>query len=317
MHRRKFLQMGANTLLGATLAATPLAGPARVAASPGPRLPGLQLFSKVLQFLDYGEMAEAAADLGFRGLDLTVRPGGHVEPDDFERDLPLAVRAIRDAGLTCDMMVTSITGTQHPRDRDLLALARSLGIRRYRTGGLRYDKHIHAMKSVDRYREQLSALAGWNRDIGITGMFQNHSGERRLGAAVWDLYLILKDLDPEFLGCQFDVRHATTDGGLMWPDSFRLMRPFIRSIVFKDFRWGRSDDGWRLINTPIGEGMVEFKRYFGMLKDGEMHYPVSVHCEYELGGAEKGRRDPTMPKSDILAAIGNDVVTIRQLWNES
>ena len=36
----------------------------------------VHLFSKHLQFLNYTEMAEAASEMGFDGLDLTVRPKG-------------------------------------------------------------------------------------------------------------------------------------------------------------------------------------------------------------------------------------------------
>jgi L-ribulose-5-phosphate 3-epimerase len=39
------------------------------------------IFSKHLQFLGYEDMAQAAAEIGFDGIDLTVRPGGHVPPE--------------------------------------------------------------------------------------------------------------------------------------------------------------------------------------------------------------------------------------------
>jgi sugar phosphate isomerase/epimerase len=285
--------------------------------SGGMKRPGLHLFSKHLQFLDYNAMAEAAVALGFDGLDLTVRNGGHVEPENHERDLPAAIRAIEEAGLSCEMMATNIVGTENRRDYDLLALARSLGVKSYRLGGLKYDKTVDPQVTVEHYRDQLTALAEWNREIGITGLYQNHSGEERFGAAVWDAVLVLKHLDPDFLGMQFDVRHAVTDGGHMWPTSFRLAKPYIRSVIFKDFKWAVVGGKWQLVNTPMGQGMVDWGRYFGMLKDAGMNYPVSLHCEYELGGANKGRRELTMPETEVLAAIKRDVDTVRKLWNEA
>ncbi len=290
-------------------------GTALAAEAGDMKLPNFHLFSKVLQFLVYPELADTAAALGFSGLDLTVRSGGHVDPENFERDLPDAISAINAAGLSCEMMATNIVSTENRRDFDLLALARSLGVNSYRMGDLRYDKSIHPAKFVEQYGRQMAALAEWNREIGITGMYQNHSGARRFGAAIWDLYLVLKDLDPNYVGCQFDVRHATTEGGLMWPDSFRLMKPYIRSLAFKDFKWAVVDGKWRLINTPIGQGMIDFGRYFRMLKDDGMNFPVSLHCEYDLGGAEKGKREPTKPRTEIFAAIEQDVDTVSRLWN--
>ena len=41
----------------------------------------IHIFSKHLQFLIYKDMAEAAAEMGFDGIDLTVRPNGHVLPE--------------------------------------------------------------------------------------------------------------------------------------------------------------------------------------------------------------------------------------------
>ncbi|MCW8924766.1 MAG: sugar phosphate isomerase/epimerase, partial [Xanthomonadales bacterium] len=293
------------------------AGSVLAGGQAGIELPGLHLFSKHLQFLDYRAMAEAAARLGFAGLDLTVRPGGHVEPDNFKRDLPAAISAIKGAGLECTMMTTSINSTKNPCHRELLELARSLGVESYRTGWLKYDYEVEPMALVEHYRGQLAALAEWNRELGITGMYQNHSGEGSFGASIWDIYLAIRDLDPDALGMQFDIRHAVTEGGRKWPDSFRLLRPHIRSLAIKDFKWARLDGKWQLVNTPMGQGMVDFKRYFRMLKDAGLNYPISLHCEYDLGGANQGKRELTKPASEVLAAIRKDVDTVRSLWAEA
>ena len=60
----------------------------------------VHVFSKHLQFLNYQDMAAAARDIGFDGVDLAVRPKGHVLPERVETDLPKAVEAIRKAGLS-------------------------------------------------------------------------------------------------------------------------------------------------------------------------------------------------------------------------
>jgi sugar phosphate isomerase/epimerase len=147
-------------------------------------------------------------------------------------------------------------------------------------------------------------------------MYQNHSGERRLSAAIWDLYLVLRELDPDYLGCQFDIRHAVVEGGLKWPDSYRIMKPYIRSICLKDFKWGEVDGRWRVVNTPIGQGMVDFRRHLGMLQDDEIDVPVSLHLEYDLGGAEKGSRKPTMTTSEVQNAIRQDIAALDNIWKK-
>jgi L-ribulose-5-phosphate 3-epimerase len=37
------------------------------------------------------------------------------------------------------------------------------------------------------------------------------------------------------MGAQYDIRHATVEGGLSWQTGFNLIRPNIKTIVLKDF----------------------------------------------------------------------------------
>src|SRR5687768_1147671 len=69
----------------------------------------IAVFSKPLQWLDYRQLAQTAAQTGFNGLDLTVRPGGHVLPEKVAQDLPRAVEEARKAGLEVTMLTTAIT----------------------------------------------------------------------------------------------------------------------------------------------------------------------------------------------------------------
>ena len=59
----------------------------------------LCLFSKPLPGMGWRQLAQAAKSVGFGGIDLTVRRGGHVQPERATEDLPKAVEAIREQGL--------------------------------------------------------------------------------------------------------------------------------------------------------------------------------------------------------------------------
>ena len=96
------------------------------------------VFSKHLQWTSVAEAAAIARDIGFDGVDLTVRAGGHVLPERVEADLPTAVEAVRRAGLTVPMISTEIAGVQTPHAEAILKTASQLGIRQYRWGGLTY-----------------------------------------------------------------------------------------------------------------------------------------------------------------------------------
>src|SRR5690242_16019575 len=62
------------------------------------------VFSKHFQWTDVTEAAAMAAQIGFDGVDLTVRKGGHVLPENVERDLPKAVETVHKAGLATPMI---------------------------------------------------------------------------------------------------------------------------------------------------------------------------------------------------------------------
>ncbi len=69
----------------------------------------VHLFSKHPQFLKYKGMAEVTAEMGFDGVDLTVREKGNVEPERAVDDLPKAAEAIKLAELKSNMLVSGIT----------------------------------------------------------------------------------------------------------------------------------------------------------------------------------------------------------------
>src|SRR5947208_1964149 len=57
------------------------------------------MFSKMLAPYSVPEAGRAIRDLGFEGVDLTVRPGGHVLPEAVTEGLPAAVEALRRQGM--------------------------------------------------------------------------------------------------------------------------------------------------------------------------------------------------------------------------
>ena len=73
------------------------------------------IFSKHLQFLAEEEMAQAAAGIGFDGVDITVRKGGHVEPERVRQDLPPLVGIIRKHGLEVPMITRVGHGMSSPK----------------------------------------------------------------------------------------------------------------------------------------------------------------------------------------------------------
>ncbi|RME69052.1 MAG: sugar phosphate isomerase/epimerase [Verrucomicrobia bacterium] len=314
--RRQFTRLAAVSTLGlASGRLTPAAAPQPGGSATEDDLP-IHLFSKHLQFLDYDDMARAAADLGLAGLDLTVRPGGHVEPEHVTRDLPRAVEAMRRHGLEPLMMVTAIGDADDPLNVRVLETAADLGLKYYRTAWYRFPPTGTWLENMQAIKARFDGLAALNRRLGLHGAYQNHAGHW-VGAYLPDIAFLLDGTDPAFAGCQFDIRHATVEGGTAWPLGLRWVHTHIRTVAIKDFRWENRDGRPRLVNVPIGEGIVDFPAYFRELRKYRLRPHVSLHLEYDLGGAGHGKRTLSIAPKEVYAAIARDAERVRALWRAS
>ena len=281
----------------------------------------ISLFSKHLQWLDYENMARVAAEMGFDGVDLTVRPQGHVLPENVETDLPGAMEAVKNAGINIYMIVTSVVDAADPVSEKILKTASSLGIRHYRTGWLNYDSGKSTEENIQLAQEKFSRLAELNAKYSISGEYQNHSGDYgqglHFGAAIWDLARVLKNINSPWIGSQYDIYHAMIEGASTWPIPLELVRPWIRSLDIKDYTWSEKDGKIITKSVPLGEGMIDFKKYFSILKDYNLEVPVSLHCEYPLGGAEGGAASLTIKGEEVIAAITKDLKLLKQYLREA
>lgn len=314
MTRRNFTKLSAGVI-----ASTPLLG----FAHPLLNLDGNQkdaltinLFSKHVQFLDYSEMAAVTKEMGFNGLDITVRPGGHVLPEKVETDLFKVVTAMNKHDISPGMMTTNVWDTDDPLHQDVLRTASELGFSHYRTGWLKYPEERTIAESQLTFGSQAATLEKLNKELNIIGCYQNHAGNH-VGAPVWDIPSILSLTQNEHMGCQYDIRHAVVEGGASWELGLRKIKPFIKSLVLKDFKWGKVNGQWKPVNTPLGEGMVDFKKYFSLLKKYKINVPVSLHFEYDLGGAEHGASAVTMNKNQIFAQMKKDLDFVKYTWENA
>lgn len=301
------LAVGATAALPGALLAQP---------NPNDKPFSIHVFSKHLHFLNFPEMAAAVADMGFDGVDLSVRPGGHVEPELAKETLPRAVEALQKKNVAALMMTTAISRADHPTTKPILETAAKVGIRYYRTGWFPYPADQSIPVALWQYQQQLTELARLNESYGIAGGYQNHAGTN-FGAAVWDLAQVLHAVKSPFMGCQYDIRHATIEGGMSWSNGLRAIAPHVRFLAIKDFVWEKKDGRWKVVNVPLGQGMVNFPAFFAALKQGGIQVPISLHFEYPLGGADQGNRTLTIPREQVYHAMRTDLETLRKMLKEA
>src|SRR5437660_712570 len=136
----------------------------------------LVMFSKHLGPLSVPEAGKVVKDLGFDGVDLTVRAGGHVAPEEVATALPAAVRQLQDLGLAVPMLTTAITDAGEPHAGAIMAAASELGIRTLKLGYWSYRPfgRIHAL--LDDARRAMDGIEGLARKHDVRACIHNHSG---------------------------------------------------------------------------------------------------------------------------------------------
>jgi len=261
---------------------TLLAG-ASAAAQSQPRAPRpiLCIFSKHLASLHYSEIGPVAREIGFDGIDLTVRPGGHVAPEKAPVDFLRAVESVQGAGLEVPMITTALTSPADPMARFILAVAGRLRIPFFKPGYWRYPASEDIEARLRQVRLEAAGLVSLGRAAGIVAGFHNHSGDY-VGSPVWDTRVILSDLDPKWAGYYFDPCHATAEGGLAgWNIAVRMALPRLKMVSVKDFYWEKSGGKWKMRMCPLGQGMVDWKSFLALLAGGRFSGPISLHLEYD------------------------------------
>ena len=134
------------------------------------------VFSKHLHFLGWPEMAAAAKEIGFDGIDLTVRKGGHVLPERVAEDLPKAKEAIDRAGLQLTMITSDVVDVSSPHAVPVLRTAAKLGVKHYRWGGASESKRIGGAESgIGLVCDVSHAFRGepnWGVDVGSVAIVE-------------------------------------------------------------------------------------------------------------------------------------------------
>ncbi len=236
-------------------------------------------FSKHLQGLSFDDIASFAAEVGMDGVEAPIRPGGHVEPEKVEEDLPKLVEALKKQGRELTIMTSGINEVSAEQNTEaVLRTAAKLGVKRFRMLYYKYDLQKPIWPQLDEIRPKIKDLVQLCTEIGIQPLFQNHSGKDYVAAPVWDMYSIMREYPAEQFSFAYDIYHSTIEGGSSWPLEAALVSDHLGAVYFKDFKWnGRKAEG-----CPLGEGQVN-PAFAKTLMKGGYKGPISLHLEYLKG----------------------------------
>lgn len=291
------------------------AGKSTTAATPPPPPPKpmteYHVFSKMFQdpvCKGYDGISELMAKAGFDGIEWTVRPKGHVLPEHAKDDLPKAVEAARKQGLKSTLMVTGFTDGNDPANEALLKLAADQGFKMFRPGYFFYDlKKETFRQSMDRIRAGFASLAKLAEKTGVKCVYQNHSswGPSVFGGLVWDVHEMIKDLDPKWIGLEYDPMHAYFETNLSWTHGLDLVADRIGAVCLKDFHYQLSKKNPKdhaKFMCPAGAGIVPWKDVKQHLDAAGVKVPFTVHFEYEFD------------KTDLVKTVKTELDTFKKVF---
>ncbi len=276
--------------------------------SPKPLSGPVCLFSKHLPELNWPDLAVVTKRLGFEGIDLTVRKNGHIHPEQAPVNLPKAVAAIRDAGMTVPMITTDLLEDNEVA-RGVVSASGKVGIR-YMKPGYYYYRLADVRRELAEAGRRLRSLIEVARQHGVEVGYHNHA--EYIGAPIWDISTILDPIDPQWAGYYFDVCHAVTEGGAGgWKIALNLVARRIKMIAVKDFYWEKTASGWKPRMCTLGQGMVNWTEFFAALFTAGFAGPISLHLEYEIPGATASAR-----RENTLSAADRDLGFLRKCLKE-
>jgi len=253
-------------------------------------------FTKTLQKLPVKELVTFCKDTGLEGLDLAVRPGYPVTPDNAAKALPEAAKALKDAGLVIGL-VTAPTSLTDPESKSAAAIfdaCAKAGVPAVKIGYYPYKAPFdEALKAA---RSKLAGFAKLAAKTKVRCVCHTHSGNT-LGNNAAGLRMLLQDLDAHHVGAFFDTGHTAVNGGPVRME-LDVIKDWLALVAIKDMLWSKGAGGWNVTVVPVGDGIVRWREVGAGLKERKFTGTVSLHGEYEAKDLDERKK---LAKQELAA----------------
>ncbi|NOZ24406.1 MAG: sugar phosphate isomerase/epimerase [Planctomycetes bacterium] len=246
------------------------------------------MFSKMLQPCEsLDKVAEILTDIGFDGVDLTVRDKGHILPEEAKAKLPDAVKVFEKHGLTVPMITTDISDMSRPHAEEVIATAVDCGVTHMKLGYWRYEGFGTLRTSLLDAQKALAGIEPVVRKYGITAGVHIHSGND-LSADGAIVHEIIRDCDPRCIGAYVDSGHMAIEGGKSgWKMCLDILANRIVMVALKDLAIWKEDGKWKSGVVPMGEGFVQWQDFLNCLKQTPFDGVMTWHSEYHFDSVDE------------------------------
>jgi sugar phosphate isomerase/epimerase len=274
---------------------------------PKPRTsPAVCLYSQHLIKIEYESLGMVLRDLGFDGANLAIVPGAHVPPEKASSDLMREIEAVSGVGLEVPLLSTSVTSAGDMNGRQVMAIAGFMGIPLVRTGPWRYGGALDMDARLTEVQRELLNFAAVARAYNVATCVQNLAGDY-VGSAVWDFNTVMHGTDPRMIGFDFDPGCAVASLGPEGSVSaLRMAQPRLRAVTVSDATFTKEGTQWKSAPCPLGEGAVDWPRFFGTLAQSRFNGPLTIEMRYQPKDEINAmRHDLAFVRKGISAAYGS------------
>jgi sugar phosphate isomerase/epimerase len=269
------------------------------------------MFTKHLMPLSIEEAGHRVAEIGFEGLDLTLRPGGHIAPENAA-DLAGAAKAVRAMGLDVPMITTNVTAADEPYAGDIFRAAAAADVRQIKLGYWAYRGFGQIQAQLDETRRKLDGLEALAGECGVQANVHIHCDDV-MSADAAIVYLLLQGRDRTRVGAYVDPGHMTVEGGGSgWRMGLDLLSPWVNLVAVKSMAWTHQYDPalaqerWDWQQVPLRQGLVPWPEVFRYLHQIGYDGVVSLHSEYQ---GSRSWRDLSL--EELLAQSAEDLAYVK------
>ena len=277
------------------------------------------LNSKFFAELDPAQLGRKVQALGYDGIDLCVRPGHPVNPDNVEQALPPAVETWRRQGLVCPLVSAPVTFNDPgaPQATALYRACAQAGVPAVKIGYWMYREGADYWTTLAQARQHLEGFARLSRQYRVLTCCHTHSGPC-IGSNCAGVAQLVRDFDPALVGAYPDFGHMALDGEDL-AMGLAMIVERLAVVGIKDGFHAPQDKGKEPAHVPmlthVGGGSVDWRRALGLLVqmgyNGALagtyripirrkHYPASWVRREETGRSRRaGRPGYSVPAPGI------------------
>ncbi len=265
----------------------------------------ITVFTKPWRTLTSEKLAALIAELEFDGVELPIREGFQVEPENIESRLVETARAFSVEGLK----IYSVAGDL---DEKTVRACGAAGIPILRTM-LKIESGLSYFENVEKFRSTCLELSGALEESKVCIGLQNHCDEY-VSSSIGIIHAI-ETLDSNQVSAVLDLGHTGLEGELeeiaidiVWS---RLSMINLKNAV----RYSDSEDvngatEWKRTWVPGKKGFTSWKKAIGELKLRKYSEPICLTAEYK---DSEGRG---LEGDDVIPALREDLTYLKQLLVE-